>query len=143
MFDVAKLKNEEVKEIEMPVTCVDAPKGKEPVVVIQLTNVTRREERKINAKFNQYVMTGIGSAREGLIRSDRLAYAEAIVDLCVTDSRGLFSENGQIVHHKNENFKILLGRYPTLLNWFLDAVTVKFEAEDEFQAAFRESEEKN
>jgi hypothetical protein len=141
MFDIEKLQADPQREAVLIVTCVGKPKGQEPTITLLLSDAVRREERMINAKYNRFVFSGPTS--EGSIKSDKLKYCEEMVDLCVKDSTGLFASQGKPVPHKNEYLKILLRRYPNMLDWFADALTVALSDDAEFRKAFEEQAEKN
>ena len=125
MFELADLKNDVNILKELAVTCLDTPDGEEaPKVIIQINDKTRREEAKLSKKHNHLVYKTGGDGAEFI--TDKAAYLSDMVDACVKDSQGLFSQNGAPAEHDNKAFKTLLLRYPVFAAWFANALTDAF-----------------
>ncbi len=128
MFDISELQKDSIVEKRLIVDCLVLSEGEAPpVVIVEISDKIRKEERRMNQKYNRFVIESKGKGsrqrQEGSMKSDRLGYAKAMTDLCVKDSQGLFSEGGQPTEHKNKLLKKLFDRYANLLDWFLDALT--------------------
>lgn len=142
MFELADLKNDVNILKELAVTCLDTPEGEEtPKVIIQINDKTRREEAKLSKKHNHLVYKTGGDGAEFI--TDKSAYLSDMVDACVKDSQGLFSNGGSPAEHDNKAFKTLLLRYPVFAAWFGNALTDAFMEVSQLKKAERDATAKN
>jgi hypothetical protein len=134
MFDLNDLTQDFLVEKQVTVDCLKVSEGQEkPELTIHVTDYIRRKEREYNRKYNLFVIKSPQKGKqEGFIRSDKLEYCSKLSELCVTNSTGLFSVDGQSAPHSKQGFKTLLVRYPTFLNWFADTLTEAFSDYDIF-----------
>lgn len=142
MFDLNELKQDSTVLKELKVTCVEAKEGEEPVVIVEISDKIRKEEAKIAKRFNHLIFRqGDLSGTEFL--SDKIGYLQAMTDLCVKDSQGLFSAGGRPAEHDNTAFKTLLLRYPAFSTWFGNALTEAFADSAKFKGEETADAEKN
>ena len=141
MFEIADLKNDVNILKELVVTCLDAPEDDAPKVVIQINDKIRKEEAKLAKKHNHLIYKNGGEGAEFI--SDKSAYLADMVDCCVKDSQGLFSNGGSPAEHDNKAFKTLLLRYPVFAAWFGNALTDAFMEVSQLKKAERDATAKN
>lgn len=140
MFELSDLKNDVNILKELIVTCVNAAAGEEPKVVIEINDKIRKEEAKLSKKHNHLYLN---QAEGTEFKADKLAYLTDMVDVCVKDSQGLFSNAGKPAEHDNKAFKTLLLRYPAFAAWFGNALTDAFTEVSQIKQEATEAAAKN
>jgi hypothetical protein len=98
-----------------------------PTITIKLNDEIREKQRKLFRKHNDFIMryrgNGTRAVQEGHIKSDKLEYAKDLVDLCVSNSSGLFEK------HSIEALKKVFVRQPSFLDYVVDVITKVFDGD--------------
>jgi hypothetical protein len=126
LFDMAELMSDEVQEHVIELSRIENVTPV-PTITVKITDEIRGKQHKLFKKHNDFVMVikgkGTRTEQETRFKSDKEAYANALVDLCVIDSSMLFEK------HDNKLLKKVFIRQPSFMDYIVAELTKVFDGD--------------
>lgn len=108
-----------------------------PTITIKLTDEIREKQKDLFNKFNRIIFKGYRNQQEAELKSKKIEYAKALVDLCVVNSTGLFEK------HDKTLLKRVFLRQPSFMDYVLSEITKMFDGSVKLVEEEAEADEKN
>lgn len=118
MFDILALKNVQTLEKQVKVTCVEAPKGKEPIMTLYISDPDLLVHEESFARAFRIVHSGDGETYQ---KRDFLQYCSEML-YCVQSITGLFFENGKPVPYEEEYLAQALKKSIVFRQWLTEEI---------------------
>lgn len=139
LFDMSDLVKDVDKEIVIELDGIKKIE-KIPTITIKINDSIRTKQQKLFRKHNDFVLTmgskKKGTKQEGRFKQDKLAYASALIDLCVVDSYMLFEK------HDQDLLKKVFVRQPSFMDYVVDKLTEVFEGDLAIDESIDEDDKK-
>ena len=108
-----------------------------PTLTVKLSDTIREKQRTLFDRYNHIIFRGKQSRQELEVKSNKIDYAKALVDLCIVGSTGLFEE------HSNALLKKAFLRQPSFMNYVVSDLTKAFEGSIKLAEEEDDEDEKN